>query len=107
MAQGRAEQLNQEWVAFTNNLWKLQLLQNRDVLLTENIRAVWYDLSQGVMDIVVKLFVLAQLRALAIGKERITEGLLRQVYEDELIPVHLCLRRFVQAYRRKSHNTQI
>ncbi|MBW9389213.1 AAA family ATPase [Enterobacter sp. EC_62] len=88
MAQGRAEQLNQEWVAFTNNLWKLQLLQNRDVLLTENIRAVWYDLSQGVMDIVVKLFVLAQLRALAIGKERITEGLLRQVYEDELIPVH-------------------
>jgi hypothetical protein len=45
-------------------------------------------LSQGVMDIVVKLFVLAQLRALALGKERITEGLLRQVYEDELIPVH-------------------
>lgn len=88
MAQGRADQLNQEWVAFTNNLWKLQLLQNRDVLLTEDIRAVWYELSQGVMDIVVKLFVLAQLRALALGKERITEGLLRQVYEDELIPVH-------------------
>ncbi len=88
MAQGRSDQLNQEWVAFTNNLWKLQLLQNRDVLMTENIRAVWYDLSQGVMDIVVKLFVLAQLRALALGKERITEGLLRQVYEDELIPVH-------------------
>lgn len=88
MVQGAPEQLNEEWVAFTNSLWKLQLLQNRDVLLTEDIRAVWYDLSQGVMDIVVKLFVLAQLRALALGKERITEGSLRQVYEDELIPVH-------------------
>ncbi len=40
------------------------------------------------MDIVVKLFVLSQLRALALNKERITVGLLRQVYEDELKPVH-------------------
>ena len=39
-----------------------QLLQNRDVLLTDETPDVWYDLSQGVMDIVVKLFVLAQLR---------------------------------------------
>lgn len=88
MSQGHPEQKNPEWVAFTNNLWKLQLLQNRDVLLTDEIRDVWYDLSQGVMDIVVKLFVLAQLRALALQKERITPGLLRQVYKDELKPVH-------------------
>jgi hypothetical protein len=40
------------------------------------------------MDIVVKLFVLAQLRALALNKERITVGLLQQVYQDELKPVH-------------------
>jgi len=88
MSQGHPEKKNPEWVAFTNNLWKLQLLQNRDVLLTDEIRDVWYDLSQGVMDIVVKLFVLAQLRALALQKERITPGLLRQVYKDELKPVH-------------------
>lgn len=88
MSQGHPEKKNPEWVAFTNNLWKLQLLQNRDVLLTDEIRDVWYDLSQGVMDIVVKLFVLAQLRALALQKERITPGLLKQVYKDELKPVH-------------------
>lgn len=88
MSQGYPDKPSQEWIAFTNNLWKLQLLQNRDVLLTDEIRAVWYELSQGVMDIVVKLFVLAQLRALALNKERITVGLLRQVYEDELKPVH-------------------
>ena len=88
MYQGHPEKKNPEWVAFTNNLWKLQLLQNRDVLLTDEIRDVWYDLSQGVMDIVVKLFVLAQLRALTLQKERITPGLLKQVYKDELKPVH-------------------
>jgi GTPase SAR1 family protein len=79
---------NQEWVSFTNKLWELQLLQNQDQLLTESLRDVWHELSQGVMDIVVKLFVLAQLRAIAVERETITEGLLRQVYEDELKPVH-------------------
>ncbi|EMD4908461.1 AAA family ATPase [Shigella flexneri] len=79
---------NQEWIAFTDNLWQLQLLQRKDALLSDEVRDVWYELSQGVMDIVVKLFVLAQLRALALGNERITAGLLRQVYQDELKPVH-------------------
>ena len=79
---------NQEWLSFTSKLWELQVLRDRDVLLSESLREVWYELSQGVMDIVVKLFVLAQLRAMAIGKEKITEGLLRKVYEDELKPVH-------------------
>ena len=71
-----------------DNLWQLQLLQRKDALLSDEVRDVWYELSQGVMDIVVKLFVLAQLRALALGNERITAGLLRQVYQDELKPVH-------------------
>jgi hypothetical protein len=82
------DQLNPEWVAFTNNLWKQQLLNQRDEFLSDEIRHVWYDLSQGILDIVVKLFVLAQLRALAVGKERITSKLLRQIYDEELKPVH-------------------
>lgn len=79
---------NQEWLSFTSKLWELQVLRDRDVLLSESLRDVWYELSQGVMDIVVKLFVLSQMRAMAIGHERITEGLMRRVYEDELKPVH-------------------
>jgi hypothetical protein len=79
---------NQEWLSFTSKLWELQVLRDRDVLLSESLLDVWYELSQGVMDIVVKLFVLSQLRAMAIGHERITEGLMRKVYEDELKPVH-------------------
>ena len=56
--------------------------------LTDEIRACWYDLSQGVLDIVVKLFVLAQLRAIANKKERVTVGILQSVYKQELKPVH-------------------
>ncbi|MGP4587697.1 hypothetical protein ACSSLD_21940 [Escherichia coli] len=57
-------------------------------MLSDDIRSLWYDLSQGVLDIVVKLYVLCQLRAIATKVERITPKLMQQVYEDELKPVH-------------------
>ncbi|MBU0384360.1 ATP-binding protein, partial [Acinetobacter baumannii] len=76
-----------EWMAFTNALWKYQWLTNKEQL-SEETRDCWYELSQGVLDIVVKLFVLAQCRAIMTGLERITPSLLRQVYEDELKFVH-------------------
>lgn len=77
-----------EWVAFTNKLWRYQWLKRRDEVLSDDVRDCWYELSQGVLDIVVKLFVLAQLRAIASGLERITVKVLRSVYNDELKPVH-------------------
>ena len=77
-----------EWIAFSDKLWRYQWLLQREEVLTDEIRECWYDLSQGVLDIVVKLFVLAQLRAIATGVERITIRLLKQVYDDELKPVH-------------------
>ena len=77
-----------EWKALTDKLWSLQWLQKRDEVLSDEIRALWYDLSQGVLDIVVKLFVLCQLRAIATRVERITPKLVQQVYQDELKPVH-------------------
>lgn len=77
-----------EWEAFTNKLWKYQWLKQRSETLDDATRDRWYSLSQGVLDIVVKLFVLAQLRAIATGIERVTPELLQKVYDDELIPVH-------------------
>lgn len=79
---------NQNWIRFTDNLWKYQWLRHGDDPLTDEIRECWYNLSQGVLDIVVKLFVLAQLRAIANKKERITVGILQSVYNQELKPVH-------------------
>ncbi len=77
-----------EWIAFSDKLWRYQWLLKREEVLTDEIRECWYDLSQGVLDIVVKLFVLAQLRAIATGVERLTVNLLKQVYHEELKPVH-------------------
>lgn len=78
---------NTNWIHFTNDLWKYQWLKYGDDSLTDEIRNCWYDLSQGVLDIVVKLFVLAQLRAIANKRERITVGIMKSVYEQELKPV--------------------
>ncbi|GAA4895874.1 AAA family ATPase [Ferrimonas pelagia] len=77
-----------EWIAFTDKLWRYQWLTSKDEVLSDEVRACWYDLSQGVLDIVVKLFVLAQLRAIATGLEKITVKLLKTVYYQELKPVH-------------------
>jgi len=77
-----------EWIAFSDKLWRYQWLLKREEVLIDEIRGCWYDLSQGVLDIVIKLFVLTQLRAIATGIERITVKLMKQVYHDELKPVH-------------------
>lgn len=80
-----------EWIAFTDELWKYQWLQKRDPILSDDVRDTWYDLSQGIVDIVIKLFVLAQLRAVVTTLECITPKLLQKVHDDELKPVHSML----------------
>lgn len=88
VAKSSGKEPNLNWTRFSDNLWKYQWLKHGDDPLTDEIRDCWYDLSQGVLDIVVKLFVLAQLRAIANKKERITVGILKSVYKQELKPVH-------------------
>jgi hypothetical protein len=85
---GRGKIENPSWVRLSDDLWRYQWLRHGDDPLTDEIRDCWYDLSQGVLDIVVKLFVLAQLRAIANKKERVTVGILRSVYEQDFKPVH-------------------
>ncbi len=88
VSKGSGKAPNPNWIRFSDNLWKYQWLKHGDDLLTDEIRDCWYGLSQGVLDIVLKLFVLAQLRAIANKKERITVGILQSVYKQELKPVH-------------------
>jgi len=77
-----------EWRLLTDKLWQYQWLIHRDEPLTEEIRNTWFELSQGVLDIVVKLFVLAQLRAIITGVERLSSKLFIKVFESELQPIH-------------------
>lgn len=77
-----------EWGAFTSKLWKYQWLTKASTEISDELRETWYDLSQGIMDVVIKLFVLCQIRAVVTGLERITPALMKKVYQDELKPIH-------------------
>ncbi|OXS16084.1 transporter [Zobellella denitrificans] len=78
---------DQHWQRMLKRLWKYQWLKNA-APLDDELESTMYELTQGVMDIVVKLFVLAQIRAIVTGVESIKPLLLRKVYEDEFKPVH-------------------
>ena len=77
-----------EWNTFTDALWRYQWLQKSDFVLTDEIRNCLHNLSQGILDITVKLFVLAQINAITSGLERITTKLLQKTYDEELKPIH-------------------
>jgi len=79
-----------EWNRLVNYIWKYQWLRSKGNL-TQQITDTLYDLSQGVIDILVKLYVLSQWRAMILGKEILTVELIKKVYEDDLQPVHKML----------------
>jgi len=85
---GDGKTMRSEWNQFTDKLWRLQWLKKSDVILSNRVRERWYDLSQGILDIAVKIFVLAQLRAIDHGIERITAPLLQTTYDEDLRPIH-------------------
>lgn len=75
------------WDYFINQLWKYQWTRVPTEISPE-IRDVLYDESQGILDIVVKLFMLAQLRVVSIGEvrrgpEMLTAELLRKVARED------------------------
>lgn len=78
---------DKQWKGLLKTLWKYQWLRDPQPL-DDQLETTMYDLTQGVMDIVVKLFVLSQARAIATETEKLTPALIRKVYEDELKPVH-------------------
>ena len=75
------------WDYFINKLWKYQWTHDFTPI-DPNIRAVLYDESQGIIDIVIKLFILAQFRVIRIGEVRgkpevLTPNLLRTVARED------------------------
>jgi hypothetical protein len=81
-----------EWDAFITQLWKFQWTRV-ETPITDEIREALYDESQGIVDVVVKLFMLVQLRLIAISEVRpsfqevITEKLIREVARQHLVIV--------------------
>ena len=75
------------WNFFIDRLWAYQWTREHTAISPE-IKDVLYEESQGILDIVVKLFMLAQLRVVNIGEARsgpetLTATLLRQVARED------------------------
>lgn len=72
---------NDDYELLLNALWQYQWTRKVSPL-TENIKNVLYEESQGVIDIVVKLMVMSQTVAITTGIEKVTESLISQVAKE-------------------------
>lgn len=71
------------WRLFVKSLWKYQY--TREVCsLTPKLSHALYDETQGITDFAVKVYMLAQVRAITSKKEAITTGIIRSVARDSL-----------------------
>lgn len=76
------------WSYFLQKMWMFQWTRNATPL-TQDLSDVLHDESQGVTDLVVKMFMLAQMRLISIGearsdsKEIITPNLIRRVAKED------------------------
>lgn len=66
-----------------NAIWGYQWTK-RPTVLTDELKDTLYDQSQGIIDITIKLYVLAQTKAISNGKEVITPELIKQVADESL-----------------------
>lgn len=71
------------WQLLIRGMWDLQWTR-KESLLSEEIINVMYEESQGIVDIAVKLYAMAQIRAIVTGKELVTSATIRQVAKDSL-----------------------
>ncbi|MFF3102616.1 AAA family ATPase [Viridibacillus arvi] len=72
-----------DWNMIIEEMWKYQWTRNI-VRLTDELRKTIYEESQGIVDIAVKLYSLAQSRAIETGNETITPNLIRKVGKEDL-----------------------
>ena len=87
--------LDEEFGILCDTLWKFQYLQKTSPC-TDLIKHTLHQESAGITDLLVKIFILAQIRALALGHEDLTVGHIRAVAKDSfglLRPLLLRLRR--------------
>ena len=74
----------EEWKFFVEGMWKYQWTAEYTVLTDEIYEALYYE-TQGIIDLVVKLFKMVQWRAIAQGEEEIiTADLIHEVAKEGL-----------------------
>ena len=71
------------WEIMLRAMWKYQWTK-RQCNLTAKLRDTLYDESQGILDIAIKLYALAQMKGIADGTEKITAAAIREVAAEKL-----------------------
>jgi AAA domain len=71
------------WKLFLESLWRYQYTQ-QVCPLTPRLSHTLYDVTQGITDLAVKVYMLAQARAITRGEEAITASIIRSVARDSL-----------------------
>ena len=76
-------QKNEVWELFLNSIWIYQWTK-KFALLTNELSNVIYEETQGIPDLVKKVFAIAQAHAILTGKEEITPSIIRKVAKENL-----------------------
>jgi GTPase SAR1 family protein len=76
-------QNDESWDIMLRAMWRYQWLQKATPLTVE-LKNALYDESQGILDIAVKLYAMAQSKAIADGIETITPQTIREVVGEKL-----------------------
>ncbi|RCU51048.1 ATP-binding protein [Corallincola holothuriorum] len=76
-----------EWDCFIKRMWKLQWFK-ATTPLTQSMKDLFWELTQGIAHVAVSLFYLCQARAVVAGKELITIKLVKDVFNEELSIIH-------------------
>ncbi|WP_414569511.1 AAA family ATPase [Nostoc sp. CCY 9925] len=71
------------WDLFVESLWRYQFVR-KSCLPNPKICHALYEVTQGITDFAVKVYMLAQVRAITTEKEVITESIIRSVAQDSL-----------------------
>jgi len=71
------------WDLLVEGVWDYQWTK-KNITLTKELKDVIYEESQGIIDIAIKLYAMAQIRAISSGKEEITVSLIKQVAGENL-----------------------
>ncbi|PGT81558.1 ATP-binding protein [Bacillus sp. AFS040349] len=74
---------NQNWDLLINALWGYQWTK-KQIPLTDDFKNILYEESQGIIDIAVKLYVMAQIEAIMTQREEITPESISQVANKHL-----------------------
>jgi hypothetical protein len=87
----RMRNTKDDWHEFFKALWAYQYVTNYQPELNPDLRNVLYDISQGIADVAVNVFFLAQIEAIRNGSESIAEDIMGHVADSNLQPLQYWL----------------